>query len=214
MSAESVLDVGCGTGLLLHRARDCGHIGRLCGLDPAVGMLSQARQRSDVEWVLGDLASMGGKEEFDLVVMTGHAFQVFVEDQELRTSLAVIRSLLTEQGRFGFETRIPIARAWESWTPDDVAEVTDAGGAVVRMRHEVETPVTGQVVRFTTTFENPNWEHPQVSRSALRFLEVATLSGFLSEAGLAIEEQFGDWDRQARTDTSPEIITIAGRAPT
>ncbi len=214
MSAESVLDVGCGTGLLLHRARDSGHIGRLCGLDPALGMLGQARLRSDIEWVLGDLASMDGKEEFDLVVMTGHAFQVFVEDQELRTSLAVIRSLLTEQGRFAFETRNPIARAWESWTPDDVAEATDSAGIVVRMRHEVETPVTGQVVRFTTTFESPDWEHPQVSRSALRFLEAATLSGFLSEARLAIEEQFGDWDRQALTDASPEIITIARRAPT
>ena len=161
MSAESVLDVGCGTGLLLHRARDSGHIGRLCGLDPAVGMLSQARQRSDIEWVLGDLVSMDGKEEFDLVVMTGHAFQVFLEDQELRASLAVIRSLLTERGRFGFETRNPIARVWESWTPDDVAEVTDGAGAVVRMRHEVETPVTGQVVRFTTTSRAPIGSTPR-----------------------------------------------------
>lgn len=35
MSAMSVLDVGCGTGALLHEAREAGHAGRLCGLDPA-----------------------------------------------------------------------------------------------------------------------------------------------------------------------------------
>lgn len=29
MSAKSVLDVGCGTGALLHRAREAGHPGRL-----------------------------------------------------------------------------------------------------------------------------------------------------------------------------------------
>ena len=33
MAAGSVLDVGCGTGLMLHRARDLGHDGRLVGLD-------------------------------------------------------------------------------------------------------------------------------------------------------------------------------------
>jgi hypothetical protein len=35
------------------------------------------------------------------------------------------------------------------------------------------------------------------------------LSAFLSGAGLAIEEQFGDWTRQPLTGASPEIITIA-----
>jgi hypothetical protein len=35
------------------------------------------------------------------------------------------------------------------------------------------------------------------------------LSSFLSDASLAIEAQFGNWDRQPLTDTSPEIITIA-----
>ena len=57
MSSDSVLDVGCGTGALLHAARESGHTGRLCGLDPARGMLRQARKRSDIDWVLGDLTS-------------------------------------------------------------------------------------------------------------------------------------------------------------
>jgi len=35
MAAPSVLDVGCGTGAMLHEARQLGHVGRLCGLDPA-----------------------------------------------------------------------------------------------------------------------------------------------------------------------------------
>jgi ubiquinone/menaquinone biosynthesis C-methylase UbiE len=67
MSAKAVLDVGCGTGALLHRARIEGHKGRLCGLDPARGMIEQARRRSDVEWVLGDLASVAweGRVRFD-----------------------------------------------------------------------------------------------------------------------------------------------------
>jgi ubiquinone/menaquinone biosynthesis C-methylase UbiE len=94
MSAAAVLDVGCGTGALLHEARRLGHRGRLCGLDPAPGMLAQARKQSDIEWMLGDLASVTWKSEFDLVVMTGHAFQVFNGDDELRAALVAIRSAL------------------------------------------------------------------------------------------------------------------------
>jgi hypothetical protein len=48
-----------------------------------------------------------------------------------------------------------------------------------------------------------------VSHSTLRFLSAETLGAFLADAGLVIEEQYGDWTRQPLTNTSPEIITIA-----
>ena len=211
MSAKSVLDVGCGTGELLRLARDAGHTGRLCGLDPAEAMLEQARKRSDVEWVLGDLSSVDWRREFDLVVMTGHAFQVLVGDEQLRESLASIRRALTPDGRFVFETRNPSARGWEEWVPENAVEFSQ-GGSAVRMEHQVEEPVAGDVVSFTTTFTCQDWEEAQVSRSTLRFLNEGTLSTLLVEAGLAVVEQFGDWDRQQLTDTSPEIITVARRA--
>ena len=212
MSASSVLDVGCGTGELLRLAREAGHNGRLCGLDPASAMLDLARRkRTDIEWILGDLASVKLHQEFDLVVITGHAFQVLVEDDQLRESLAAIRSALSAEGRFVFETRNPLARAWERWTPDHAVETTHRGHPV-RMSHQVETLVSGDLVSFTTTFTSPAWARPEPSRSTLRFLEVAELSSFLSAAGLVIEEQFGDWEGQALTDSSPEIITVARSA--
>ena len=211
MSAKSVLDVGCGTGELLRLAREAGHTGRLCGLDPALAMLQQARKRRDVEWMLGDLTSVDWRQEFDLIVMTGHAFQVLVEDDQLRASLAAIRSALTEDGRFVFDTRNPPARGWEAWTPDNAVEIV-YGDSVVRMAHQVETPVVGGVVSFTATFTSPSWDGSLVSRSTLRFLDADSLSHFLTGAGLIIVEQFGDWDRQRLTETSPEIITVARRS--
>ena len=210
MPAESVLDVGCGTGELLRLARGAGHTGRLCGLDPAEAMLEQARKRPDVEWVHGDLSSVDWRREFDLVVMTGHAFQVLVDDEQLRESLASIRRALTPAGRFVFETRNPLARGWEQWVPANAVEVSHRG-SVVRMAHQVEEPVAGDVVSFTTAFTCPDWDEVQVSRSTLRFLDAGALSKFLNGAGLSIVEQFGDWDRQRLTDTSPEIITVAQR---
>ena len=112
-------------------------------------MLQQARKRSDIDWILGDLSTVAWDREFDLVVMTGHAFQVLLGDDEF--------------------------------------------------------------VSFTTTYTNPSWDRPQTSRSTLRFLDQKSLSVFLSDAGLLIEEQYGYWDRRPLTQASPEIITIARR---
>jgi SAM-dependent methyltransferase len=217
MSARAVLDVGCGTGALLHAARQAGHTGRLCGLDPAAGMLAQARRHTGIEWVQGDLVSAAWPPEFDLIIMTGHAFQVLVTDEELRAALAAARSALAAGGRFVFETRNPLARAWERWAPEHATVAQDAAGAVVQMAHEVQAVSDGVLagdgtVSFATTYTGPGWDRPQVSHSTLRFLGPGALAGFLSGAGLAVEQQFGDWDRRPLSATSPEIITIARRA--
>ena len=208
MSAAAVLDVGCGTGALLHHARAAGHAGRLAGLDPAAAMLDIARSRDDVEWILGTLADVDFDHEFDLVVMTGNAFQVFVTDDELRSSLGAIRDALTSTGRFAFETRNPPAREWERWTPDNAREVADDAGTVMRMEQNVVS-AEGQRVRFTLTFTTPAWDRPEVSESTLRFLDVETLNAFLREAGFEIEHQFGDWAREPLTPESLEIVTVA-----
>jgi SAM-dependent methyltransferase len=213
MAADAVLDVGCGTGELLRSARAAGHEGRLCGLDPAVAMLEVARARPDVEWVLGDLSTVSWDSEFDLIVMTGHAFQVLLSDDELRGALTVIGDSLTDHGQFVFETRNPHVRAWEQWTPENAREIVTPAGDVVRSAHNVDHLANGgELVSFTNTFSSPTWERPRVSRSTLRFLRAERLAGFLAEAGLTVKEQFGDWDRSALTDASPEIITVAERS--
>jgi SAM-dependent methyltransferase len=209
MAARAVLDVGCGTGALLHEVRDLGHAGRLVGLDPAAGMLAQALRRSDIDWVQGDLVSAGFANAFDLIVMTGHAFQVLVEDDDLRAALAAARRALTPSGRFAFETRNPAAREWERWRPDQAGSVIGPDGATVRMAREVVSPFDGRTVSFTHTFTSSAWDGPQLSQSTLRFLDAPQLAAFLRGAGLAVEAQFGDWGRTPLADSSPEIITIA-----
>lgn len=209
--ARSVLDIGCGTGQLLRRARAEGHGGRLMGLDPAPAMLVQARRaRPDVEWVLGDMRTRLWDGEFDLAVMTGHAFQELVGDEEIRHCLRGARAALGDGGRFVFETRNPAARAWERWTPDRVYEITAGDGTPVRVWHEVRGDglVNGRI-RFTESYDGDAWPVPQVCHSVLRFLDQESLEGFLAEAGLAVVEQYGDWGRGPVTPASTEIITVA-----
>ncbi|MFC4003265.1 class I SAM-dependent DNA methyltransferase [Prauserella oleivorans] len=206
LGARSVLDVGCGTGRLLHRAREAGHTGRLVGLDPARGMLAQARRRDDIEWVLGELASTSWHDEFDLAVMTGHAFQALVSDADIHGTLAGVRRVLTPHGRFAFETRNPLVRPWLRWTRD---RTVAAAGGELRVEQRVDAPFNGRTVGLTETFTSPGWPQPRVSRSTLRFLDRSAVCDALGSAGLTVEEQFGDWDASPVTAQSPEIITIA-----
>ncbi|WIX79610.1 class I SAM-dependent methyltransferase [Amycolatopsis carbonis] len=204
--APNVLDVGCGTGGMLHHARDRGHRGRLVGLDPDRAALTRARRRTDVEWWEGTAAALSAEAEFDLVTMTGHAFQCLTADEDLRCSLSAIRRALRPGGRFAFETRHPRAKAWEDWTP--AHPVTVSRPRPLRLWHEVES-VVGDVVSFTEAVADPEGTVLRVDRAALRFLGPDELDEFLTVAGFVVEERFGDWERGPLTEQSREIVTIA-----
>ncbi|AZP20206.1 class I SAM-dependent DNA methyltransferase [Streptomyces aquilus] len=209
--AAAVLDVGCGTGRLLARARAVGHHGRLVGVDPAAAMLVQARRREPrVEWVLGDLRSHFWHGEFDLVVMTGHAFQALVTDDDVRQALHAVRNALRAGGRFVFDVVNPAGRGWEGWGPEQIHEGADAAGSVAWMWREVSYPVVGDRVTFTETYEGVRWDHPQISTTTLRLLDPYGIERLLAEAGLAVVEQYGDWGRGPVSAASPEIVTVAG----
>jgi SAM-dependent methyltransferase len=208
LAAGSVLDVGCGTGMLLHRAREAGHTGRLCGVDPDAAALDRARRRADVEWVQGTAAAMSWDREFDLAVMASNVFQVFVTDEDLGASLAATRAALADGGRLVFGTRNPRMRAWEGWIPSNPIEVVDHAGRELRIGYQVES-VTDGVVTFTETTATRAGERLRVDRASLRFLDAEGIDRFLGAAGFTVEQRQGDWSRGPFTGTSDHIVTVA-----
>ncbi|MBR7833158.1 class I SAM-dependent methyltransferase [Actinospica durhamensis] len=210
MAAGSVLDVGCGTGQMLHEARTRGHRGRLAGIDPDVAALRRARRREDVEWVEGKAADIRPHREFDLATMTSHAFQCLLSDEEIRLSLAAIRGALRNGGRFAFETRHPQARAWEQWAVGDSGDIAFSDGRVLRMRYRVEA--RGDIVELIEVTALADGTVLREDTGSLRFLDVEPLNAFLAEAGFEIEAQYGDWSHGPITLESKEIVTIARAA--
>lgn len=212
MAAGSVLDVGCGTGLMLHCARELGHTGRLVGLDPDRFSLARARRRDDIEWVQATAADAPWLAEFEFATMAGHAFQCLIADEDVRASLGGVHRALADGGRFAFETRHPQARAWDAWNPCNPSGFTDSTGRALRVWHEIES-VAGDVITLTETTAEADGPVLRVDRGDLRFMDVATLNGFLAEAGFEVAAQYGNWDRGPIDSSSREIITIARKRP-
>jgi SAM-dependent methyltransferase len=157
--------------------------------------------------VAGTAASLSFDGEFDLAVMTGHAFQCLVHDDELRASLAAIRRALAGGGRFAFETRNPAARAWETWDALTL-DVVDPSGTAVRVSYDVES-VVGDLVTFTETTSDRDDRPLRVDRAILRFLAADDLDGYLSEAGFLLGARYGGWEGEALAADSTEIVTVA-----
>jgi len=202
-----VLDLGCGTGLLARQLAGRGH--RVTGLDPAAAMIEWARDQDAaglIAWHVGRIEDLPQDARFDVVVMTGHAFQCLTTNDAVRATIAAVRTRLAPHGRFMFESRNPLFRAWESWTPDEVEVVQDAAGHPVRVFTEV-LAVEGRVVTFRNHFVFPDSE--VLSDSTLLFLSRPEIERHLAEAGFSRVDVFGDWSGQPASDRSPEIIVIA-----
>ncbi|GAA3438926.1 methyltransferase domain-containing protein [Kutzneria kofuensis] len=136
-------------------------------------------------------------------VMTGHAFQCLLTDSDVLTTLRGVRDALTPAGRFVFETRNPAARAWEQW-PEGGFEFPWEGKPV-RVHYEVQ-PIVGDVVDVVENIVGDGWRRADWGR--IRFLSVERLGELLTEAGLVVEERYGDWDRSPVTPDSAEIISV------
>ena len=165
---DAVLDVGCGTGSMLHLARERGAAGRLVGVDPDEAMLARARRRTDIEWVKATAARMAYEAEFDLVTMNSNAFQCFVTDEDLRASLAAIHRALKPGRVFMFGTRHLQARAWEAWNPGNGGTFTTPDGRRFRSWFRVEE-VAGPLVTFTETTALPDGTPVRTAAATLRF---------------------------------------------
>lgn len=205
-----VLDIGCGTGSVTLRLAKRGH--DVTGVDPADGMLQVARMKdkdSRVSWVAAEAASFSLPDRFDLAIMTGHVFQVFLDDAETLGALRNIHRHMVPGGQLIIESRNPLAKAWEGWTRETTRERRIVKGVgPVEVYYQIKH-IEAEHVTFDAVFSIEATGQMLVSESRLRFAKVETIQGLLAGAGFAEIELLGWWDRTPYFESSPEIIAIA-----
>jgi ubiquinone/menaquinone biosynthesis C-methylase UbiE len=209
-TSRSVLDLGCGTGLLSATLAALGH--EVLGVDPSEEMLRIARLRSDLpnmSWHRGDARCLDLNRLFDRVTATGHVFQVFLNAADKSAFLRAAQRHLTEDGLLIFDTRNPAAAPWINWTPErSMRQIDHDLHGRVAIWHET-TSVASGIVTFKSNYRflDRGWEI--TSDSKLAFPSVEELRKLLECARLDLITLHGDWDGGAFTDSSPEIIVTA-----
>jgi SAM-dependent methyltransferase len=204
----SVLDLGCGTGLFAASLTR----GDVVGVDPAAAMLDIAAKRPGgdrVQWIQGDARTVRLDRRFDLVVLTGHAFQVFLTDEDRTAVLRTIAHHLSSEGRFVFDSRNPAVAQWRAWTPDNSKRHIEhpALGRVLAWNDASCDPATG-IVTYATHYKLPSNDLPYSAQSKIAFPSQERLASLIDAAGLTVDRWLGDWSGSPFSSASPEIIPI------
>lgn len=188
LGAESVLDIGCGTGTFAVLLAERGI--RAIGVDPAAASIAVAQAKpgaNAVTWIDGtveDLPSL----YVDAVTMTANVAQVFLEDDEWLATLHAAYAALRPGGTLVFEARRPEDRAWERWTKAASHQIVSVPGVGDVEDWVQVTSVAGEFV----TFDSPTIFHADGERiestSTLRFRTRSAIENSLVAVGFELIE--------------------------
>jgi 2-polyprenyl-3-methyl-5-hydroxy-6-metoxy-1,4-benzoquinol methylase len=200
----SILDLGCGTGLIADACAARGH--DVTGVDPAAAMLDVARRKPNgakIDWVCATAEAFRSPKRFDLIIMTGHAFQVLLDDADIAAAFATMREHAKPNARIVFESRNPAIDWRNDWDRDLVIDRKTGATAARRF-----LAMDGGRMTFEWRYHFP--DETLVSKSVLRFLPRAEIERRLTAAGLVVDKVLGDWDGSAFDErSSPEMIFFA-----
>ncbi|MFE5776418.1 class I SAM-dependent methyltransferase [Brachybacterium sp. NPDC056505] len=212
----TVLDIGCGTGVLCVDLAADGH--RVLGVDPAGAMLEIARTRPGgerVTWILGS-ADAAPEGEADLAVMTGHAAQQIVPADTWHALLASAHRALRPGGVLAFESRDPRRRPWEHWTPESTrGDFPHPDGGVFTSWVELLAVDESGADGVVETHRGITEREGSARRSAeetLIFRPLEVLRADLEAAGFVLERVHGDWSGGPVTDATAELILLGRRS--
>lgn len=211
--AKSVLDLGCGTGVLATRlaqaSRGAMHI---VGADPAGAMLGIARAREGgdmVEWVEASAETLKLDQRFDLIMLTGHAFQVFLSDDQQCAVLATIAEHLAPMGRFVFDTRNPAFPARKERTREETLHQFEheAHGTVEKWNVSTYDEASG-ILTFSNGYAILKTGKTHEAQEQIRYTPRQDIAARIAEAGLTVESWLGEWDGMPFHEEAREIIPV------
>lgn len=221
-----VLEVGCGTGRILLPIARAGHT--VDGLDASPEMLERCRTklreeldavRSRVTLHQGDARAFDLGRRFDLVMAPFRVVQHLTTIEDQLGFLASVARHLAPGGRLTFDVFNPNFAALVSAdgiARDDTPETKLPDGRWFRRAGRVARvrwldQVSEIELIYYVSSEPGGRAERHVQSFDMRWFLRAELVHLLARGGFRVRSIYGDFDRSALTDNSPEQIVSAER---
>ena len=209
-----ILELACGTGLVTIPVASRGL--EIIGVDICRPMLRHAKEKSqqaglNIDWRVSDARQLSLGRRFNLIYLTGNAFQAFLTREDQNNFLLSVKSHLAGTGTFGFDTRNPNGHNLTTITGEEIwMEYRNFDGHHVRVSGFQEYDDDNQIMHWTTFRRWNEGKAPKerVSRIACRFTWPDELAALLHQHGFKIEAQYGNWGMEPIRRDSEMLLTI------
>lgn len=195
--AQSILDLGCGTGEITRRLHNDGF--KMTGVDLSSDMLTIAEQKSpaSIQWLRQDVTELEGLSEFDCVISYCDVMNYLVEEEQVLDAFSNAYDALVPGGLFIFDVHSE-GHVEQHLLGETFAEVYDDLSYIWfcdpgEEPHQVVHDLTF-FVRDGTQFIRFDEQHEQ------RAYPLTDLKRFLEQTGFNVNRITADFHTDSQTD--------------
>ena len=219
LSANSVLELACGTGRLSKALAQSGL--NVTGIDFSSAMLHHARQNgaahnASIQWIETDMRSFDLGTQFDLIILTGNSICHLLDTPSLEDCLASIRNHLRPDGKFILSVFVPDQKLLKrhSREPEPFANYCDPNGmGEITVTHTYEYEPDTQIKRIWLQHHLPNGEVEHTTLDMKMYFPME-LDALLRYNGFCILNKWADYDRKPfGPDASQQILVCRAGSP-
>ena len=225
LAAGKTLELGCGTGRILLPIAVSGC--NITGLDLSTYMLAKCQaklneQPSDVQarvkLIQGNMTSFVTGERYSLVTTPFRAFQHLISVEQQQSCLGCIRQHLISDGLWILDLFNPFPPAlvddpkYRAET-EDFPEIQLRDGRTLRRTHRItdfHRNLQYNEVELIYYVSNPDGKTERfVHAFPMRYFFRYEMEHLLNLCGFTVVDLYGDFDKSAFSDSSPEMIFVA-----
>ncbi|MFC4776408.1 class I SAM-dependent methyltransferase [Paenibacillus sp. GCM10023252] len=207
-AGAEVLDIGCGMGRHALALADCGL--QVTGIDLSQVLLSEAVKHDTeqrVTWLRGDMRELPFEgRSFDATVNLFTSFGYFEEDEDNNRVLREIRRVLRSGGSFLIDFLNP-TYVQQHLVPSSERVDDETGLRIVEKRR-----IHNGWVMKDITVSRQGGEDERTYMERVRLLPLAWFEEKLSEAGLLLQQAYGNYDGSPYDPLHSPRMIMVGKA--